>query len=294
MIDELLARTTGRPGLGRRGRRPRARRLRDRAARSRRRSCPAGTASTCAGDSSSAIDAPVWVDNDVNLLALGERARQREDEQLDLIYCKVGSGIGAGLLSQGRIHRGANGAAGDIGHVRVRDSDALCRCGKIGCLEAVAGGWALVRDAEVAIAEGATAACSAQRARDGEPLDPRSDRARGRGRRRPRDLAHPALRAGRRRVYRRTGQHVQPRHDRHRRRRCGRRRSVPRRGASARVRAVAASRDARPEHRAVAQRRARTAPRRRGDGARAAVRRRRSRDGSPTGRPTIDAVRGEA
>ena len=63
-------------------------------------------------------DAPVWVDNDVNLLALNERARRR-DEHLDLIYCKVGSGIGAGLLSQGRIHRGANGAAGDIGHVRV-------------------------------------------------------------------------------------------------------------------------------------------------------------------------------
>src|SRR6478752_1288266 len=82
-------------------------------------------------------DAPVWVDNDVNLLALNERSR-RNDERLDLIYCKVGSGIGAGLLSQGRIHRGANGAAGDIGHVRVAGSDAQCRCGKVGCLEAVA------------------------------------------------------------------------------------------------------------------------------------------------------------
>jgi predicted NBD/HSP70 family sugar kinase len=100
-------------------------------------------------------DAPVWVDNDVNLLAFGERARRRE-ENPDLIYCKVGSGIGAGLLSHGHIHRGANGAAGDIGHVRVRDADVVCRCGKIGCLEAVAGGWALVRDAELAIAAGAT------------------------------------------------------------------------------------------------------------------------------------------
>ncbi|MFI2566298.1 ROK family protein [Paenarthrobacter sp. NPDC018779] len=101
------------------------------------------------------FDAPAWVDNDVNLLALGERARRR-DAYADLIYCKIGSGIGAGLLSQGRIHRGANGAAGDIGHVRVPDSDALCRCGKVGCLEAVAGGWALIRDAELAIKEGAT------------------------------------------------------------------------------------------------------------------------------------------
>ncbi|MDQ0678789.1 putative NBD/HSP70 family sugar kinase [Arthrobacter pascens] len=101
------------------------------------------------------FNAPVWVDNDVNLLALGERARRR-DSLADLIYCKIGSGIGAGLLSQGRIHRGANGSAGDIGHVRVSDSDAQCRCGKIGCLEAVAGGWALVRDAEEAINGGAS------------------------------------------------------------------------------------------------------------------------------------------
>ena len=100
------------------------------------------------------FNAPVWVDNDSNLLALGERARRR-DSLMDLIYCKIGSGVGAGLLSKGRIHRGANGAAGDIGHVRVSDSDAQCRCGKIGCLEAVAGGWALVRDAEQAIKEGA-------------------------------------------------------------------------------------------------------------------------------------------
>jgi predicted NBD/HSP70 family sugar kinase len=111
------------------------------------------------------FNAPVWVDNDVNLLALGERARRR-DSLADLIYCKIGSGIGAGLLSQGRIHRGANGAAGDIGHVRVSDSDAQCRCGKIGCLEAVAGGWALVRDAEEAIRDGASSSLAA-RARKG-------------------------------------------------------------------------------------------------------------------------------
>jgi predicted NBD/HSP70 family sugar kinase len=107
------------------------------------------------------FNAPVWVDNDVNLLALGERARRR-DSLADLIYCKIGSGIGAGLLSQGRIHRGANGAAGDIGHVRVSDSKAQCRCGKIGCLEAVAGGWALVRDAEEAIREGASSSLAAR------------------------------------------------------------------------------------------------------------------------------------
>lgn len=116
------------------------------------------------------FEAPVWVDNDVNLLALNERAR-RPDERMNLIYCKIGSGIGAGLLSEGRIHRGANGAAGDIGHVRVAGSSTQCRCGKLGCLESVAGGWALVRDAQTVIDDGATGLL-AQRARDGEPLTP--------------------------------------------------------------------------------------------------------------------------
>ena len=96
--------------------------------------------------------APVWVDNDVNLLALSERARRREEET-DLIYCKIGSGIGAGLVSHGRLHRGANGAAGDIGHVRVGESEVVCRCGKLGCLEAVAGGWAIARDARAALSD---------------------------------------------------------------------------------------------------------------------------------------------
>jgi predicted NBD/HSP70 family sugar kinase len=100
------------------------------------------------------LGAPTWVDNDVNLLALAERAR-RGDDALDLIYCKVGTGIGAGLLTRGRIHRGANGAAGDVGHVRLPGSTEPCRCGKRGCLEAEAGGWAVVREARRALDGGA-------------------------------------------------------------------------------------------------------------------------------------------
>lgn len=126
------------------------------------------------------FDAPTWVDNDVNILAFSERER-RDDDQIDLIYCKIGSGVGAGLLSRGRVHRGANGAAGDIGHVRVRDSEALCRCGKVGCLEAEAGGWALVRDAEHAVQEGDSGRL-ARFAADGEPITPEEiSRAAGAG-----------------------------------------------------------------------------------------------------------------
>ncbi|ARJ04301.1 sugar kinase [Cnuibacter physcomitrellae] len=115
------------------------------------------------------FDAPVWVDNDVNLLAFSERAHRYQHD--DLIYVKIGSGIGAGLLSHGRIHRGANGAAGDIGHVRVSGSDVLCRCGKTGCLEAVAGGWALVRDADAALADGASGYLG-RRVQEGASLSP--------------------------------------------------------------------------------------------------------------------------
>jgi glucokinase-like ROK family protein len=101
------------------------------------------------------FDVPVWVDNDVNLMALGElRIGAAQDEQ-DVVYVKIGTGIGAGLISDGRLHRGANGAAGDIGHATVDvSSGVVCRCGNVGCLEALAGGAALSRDATVAATEG--------------------------------------------------------------------------------------------------------------------------------------------
>ncbi|MCF6509462.1 ROK family transcriptional regulator [Blastococcus sp. MG754426] len=92
--------------------------------------------------------APVWVDNDVNLLALGElRTNPVAAAAGDLLYVKIGTGIGAGLVSGGRLHRGVNGCAGDIGHVVVAEAgDVVCRCGNLGCLEAAAGGAALARD----------------------------------------------------------------------------------------------------------------------------------------------------
>ena len=88
-------------------------------------------------------DAPVLVDNDVNIMALGEHwTHWREIEHL--LYVKIGTGIGCGIVAGRRIHRGAQGAAGDIGHVRLAGhDDIICRCGNIGCLEAVAGGRAL-------------------------------------------------------------------------------------------------------------------------------------------------------
>ncbi|MFB6675400.1 ROK family protein [Streptomyces sp. NPDC056390] len=83
--------------------------------------------------------APAIVDNDANLMALGEAERGAGSET-PLLCVSVGIGIGTGLVTaEGSVHRGADGAAGDIGHVRVPGhDDALCLCGKTGCLEAIA------------------------------------------------------------------------------------------------------------------------------------------------------------
>ena len=89
--------------------------------------------------------APVLVDNDVNIMALGEHFSHWRDTD-HLLFIKVGTGIGCGIVAGRLIHRGAQGAAGDIGHIRVPgNEEVLCRCGNVGCLEAIAGGRALAR-----------------------------------------------------------------------------------------------------------------------------------------------------
>lgn len=99
--------------------------------------------------------APVWVDNDVNVIGLGEWRAGAAMGHDNVIVIKVGTGIGAGIISDGRIHRGAQGAAGDVGHIQVSDDRAIvCRCGNPGCLEALAGGAAIARDAEAAARAG--------------------------------------------------------------------------------------------------------------------------------------------
>jgi glucokinase len=93
----------------------------------------------------SSFDAPVLVDNDVNIMALGER--EHAWPHVDhLIFVKVATGIGSGVISSGLLQRGAQGTAGDIGHVYVaRGADVPCACGNRGCLEALASGPALAR-----------------------------------------------------------------------------------------------------------------------------------------------------
>ncbi|WP_026005668.1 ROK family transcriptional regulator [Arthrobacter sp. M2012083] len=104
------------------------------------------------------LPVPVLVDNDVNIMALGERTAYWPDHD-NFLFIKVATGIGAGIISSGELQRGANGTAGDLGHVRVpRGDDVLCRCGNQGCLEALASGPAVARQLQSQGLEASTGA----------------------------------------------------------------------------------------------------------------------------------------
>lgn len=81
---------------------------------------------------------PVVVENDANLGALGEALFGAGRGAQEIVYLKVSTGIGAGLIVAGRIHHGAGGTAGEIGHLLVDEDGHVCRCGNRGCLETVA------------------------------------------------------------------------------------------------------------------------------------------------------------
>ncbi len=97
---------------------------------------------------------PVSLGNDAELGALGEWAAGAGRGARNLVYIKVGSGVGAGLLLDGEIYRGTTGCAGEIGHIAIMESGPVCTCGNRGCLEAVAGGWAIARQAREAVKSG--------------------------------------------------------------------------------------------------------------------------------------------
>jgi predicted NBD/HSP70 family sugar kinase len=95
----------------------------------------------------------VFIDNEVNLMALGEMWSS-EAIMNNALFVKVGTGIGSGILCNGAIYRGADGAAGDIGHVCADEHGPRCSCGNTGCLEALASGAAIAAQAQEAAAAG--------------------------------------------------------------------------------------------------------------------------------------------
>ncbi len=115
-----------------------------------------------------ALRRPVWVDNEVNLMALGELRAGRARGYRDVVFAKLGPSIGGGLVLGGRLQRGA-AAAGELGHLVVPfDDPVACWCGALGCLDAFATDAALLRDAaDLGLVVGSwTDLCTAARSGD--------------------------------------------------------------------------------------------------------------------------------
>jgi len=112
-------------------------------------------------------DAPVWVDNDVNLMALGELWRLKRSLP-NFLVIKVGTGIGCGVVCHGEVYRGANGSAGDVGHICVDPDGPRCHCGNLGCVETMAAGPAIAREAAEAAQTGRSAMLAERLAQQGE------------------------------------------------------------------------------------------------------------------------------
>lgn len=85
------------------------------------------------------LGVPVYLDNDGNMGALGESRYGAGRNEGNMLYVKVGSGISGGLILNNEIYRGYAGLAGEIGHIPVDFNGHVCQCGRVGCLETVAG-----------------------------------------------------------------------------------------------------------------------------------------------------------
>jgi glucokinase len=132
----------------------------------------------------SELQQPVHLENDANTASLGEVWVGAGRGVRDLVYITISTGIGGGLILGGRLYRGANGTAGEIGHMIVDPDGPLCHCGNRGCLEVLASGTAIARQAREAVARGdqtalqrlagrmeeITAASVADAAHAGDPL----------------------------------------------------------------------------------------------------------------------------
>ncbi|MEU5944406.1 ROK family protein [Micromonospora sp. NPDC047465] len=101
---------------------------------------------------------PAVVDNDVNIMAIGERHGGVAHSVDDFLFVKIGTGIGCGIYLSGEVYRGTDGCAGDIGHIQVDAHGPMCSCGNLGCLEALFSGAALAKDATAAARAGTSPA----------------------------------------------------------------------------------------------------------------------------------------
>jgi len=97
---------------------------------------------------------PIYIDNIANVAALGEKWTGAGKKAKNLIYIRIGTGIGTGIILNGTIYEGSNGNAGEIGHMTIEPNGPRCRCGNRGCLEVLASGSAIAKRATVEILGG--------------------------------------------------------------------------------------------------------------------------------------------
>ena len=101
---------------------------------------------------------PVYLGNDATLAALGEWRFGVKKKVSDLIYITVSTGIGGGIICNGRLYTGVLGVAGEVGHMTIDVNGPQCNCGNVGCWETLASGTALAREAVKEIKGGASTA----------------------------------------------------------------------------------------------------------------------------------------
>ncbi|MGX7023349.1 ROK family glucokinase [Vagococcus hydrophili] len=92
-----------------------------------------------------ALNIPFAIDNDANVAALGERWKGAGENSPEVTFMTLGTGVGGGIIAEGNLLHGVNGAAGEIGHITVEPNGFECTCGKKGCLETVASATGVVK-----------------------------------------------------------------------------------------------------------------------------------------------------
>jgi glucokinase len=118
-----------------------------------------------------AVPLPFVVENDVRAAAWGEWLRGAGQSAVHMTYLSAGTGIAAAAVFDGHLYYGATDAAGELGHAPVIPDGDLCRCGRRGCLETVAGGWGIARRAGMATAEDVFEAAAAGDAAAGAVIE---------------------------------------------------------------------------------------------------------------------------
>ncbi|GAB6009522.1 ROK family protein [Dysgonomonas reticulitermitis] len=106
------------------------------------------------------ISLPVYLENDTRAMTFGEYAQGVVEGEQNIIFLNYSWGVGLGIIADGKLYYGKSGYSGELGHSPLFDNEILCHCGKIGCLETEASGWALVEQFKRALLDGRTSAIS--------------------------------------------------------------------------------------------------------------------------------------